>query len=552
MSSTARIESPWYAGVILATLGWFLFVFGSSLPDGPRTFILLGSWLLLPLSMYQDGTTVRDVCEWPRHLWAYLLASLLMGFMFVPGLVYLWQRRKATADIGPGEGWAPGSDHEIHDADQGADARGTKDSEITVDREREWILFDGDRYHCSFTQSPNRSWTLAFGTSPESGAAEVFALEGDELRWSRSLEVPLGGVIANDGTALVTDALDQEERAGKAAVFDADGERRLSHFFNANISGSALTPDGRFAAVATFNPDATTYLFDVEAGDFIAEQEHQYGNVQHLVFRDLDGGTHLYHAETADDEPRYAIDLNGAVVWDDSTESDDVDARDGHAGPEDLLTTDAEEGESGGDPSRDGADEAVTEEKPPVEQPDSADAQVESSDDDLLEADTDGTIDADMDEAPEPTVDTGVFDDLTGFHRDILVVLADGGADTGLELKSRLEAYYDEPVNHGRLYPNLDRLAKHDLIAKIPVDDRSNRYELTETGRTLLRERLLWERANTPEDVSPERSAESVDNQHADRSDRSAETTEATESTETVEPSGGLIESIEAEFEPED
>jgi DNA-binding PadR family transcriptional regulator len=58
----------------------------------------------------------------------------------------------------------------------------------------------------------------------------------------------------------------------------------------------------------------------------------------------------------------------------------------------------------------------------------------------------------------------------------------------GLEIKRELERpyRYGEDVNHGRLYPNLDRLVGAGLLEKGRVDDRTNRYSLTEAGRDRL------------------------------------------------------------------
>lgn len=76
--------------------------------------------------------------------------------------------------------------------------------------------------------------------------------------------------------------------------------------------------------------------------------------------------------------------------------------------------------------------------------------------------------------------------DLTGFQRDILQALAalHGSKPKGLRVKDELETddKYNE-VNHGRLYPNLDRLVEMGLVHKSSLDRRSNAYELTRRGR---------------------------------------------------------------------
>jgi len=83
--------------------------------------------------------------------------------------------------------------------------------------------------------------------------------------------------------------------------------------------------------------------------------------------------------------------------------------------------------------------------------------------------------------------------DLTAFQRDVLWTLAHEGASKGLAVKDSLEDYYDEDVNHGRLYPNLDALVDHGLVAKSQRDRRTNEYQLTDAGHAALAERLSWQ-----------------------------------------------------------
>ncbi|MFC6906783.1 PadR family transcriptional regulator [Halalkalicoccus tibetensis] len=82
--------------------------------------------------------------------------------------------------------------------------------------------------------------------------------------------------------------------------------------------------------------------------------------------------------------------------------------------------------------------------------------------------------------------------DLTAFQQSILTVLSENSR-YGLAIKSELEEYYGNEVNHGRLYPNLDELVERDLIAKSKRDKRTNEYELTNDGYELLLGELNWE-----------------------------------------------------------
>ena len=94
------------------------------------------------------------------------------------------------------------------------------------------------------------------------------------------------------------------------------------------------------------------------------------------------------------------------------------------------------------------------------------------------------------------TVSVGHMKDLNAFQRDLLRVVAgnENGAK-GLALMGQLESYYGSEVNHGRLYPNLDRLEDKGLITIGQFDKRTNRYEITERGERELAARRQWEEA---------------------------------------------------------
>lgn len=91
----------------------------------------------------------------------------------------------------------------------------------------------------------------------------------------------------------------------------------------------------------------------------------------------------------------------------------------------------------------------------------------------------------------QPSAKT-TFTDLTGFQRDILWCLTHEDNRKGLSVKSELENYYSEEINHGRLYQNLDRLAERGLVEKSSRDLRTNEYSLTESAREALAARRAW------------------------------------------------------------
>ncbi|PAU81523.1 PadR family transcriptional regulator [Halorubrum salipaludis] len=83
--------------------------------------------------------------------------------------------------------------------------------------------------------------------------------------------------------------------------------------------------------------------------------------------------------------------------------------------------------------------------------------------------------------------------DLTGFQRDILYVIAGLEEPHGLAVKDELDDYYEQEINHGRLYPNLDDLVDKGLLKKGELDKRTNVYTLTQRGQREIRARREWE-----------------------------------------------------------
>lgn len=88
--------------------------------------------------------------------------------------------------------------------------------------------------------------------------------------------------------------------------------------------------------------------------------------------------------------------------------------------------------------------------------------------------------------------------DLTGFQRDLLVVISGLNEPHGLAIKDELEDYYETEVNHGRLYPNLDELVGKGLVEKGQKDRRTNVYHLTQRGRREISARQEWESEYVP------------------------------------------------------
>lgn len=85
------------------------------------------------------------------------------------------------------------------------------------------------------------------------------------------------------------------------------------------------------------------------------------------------------------------------------------------------------------------------------------------------------------------------MNDLTGFQRDLLYTISGVDEPYGLEIKSHLQEYRAEDINHGRLYPNLDTLVEKGLVEKGQRDRRTNFYTMTRRGRREIDARSDWE-----------------------------------------------------------
>lgn len=95
------------------------------------------------------------------------------------------------------------------------------------------------------------------------------------------------------------------------------------------------------------------------------------------------------------------------------------------------------------------------------------------------------------------------MDDLTGFQRDLLYVVAGLDDPHGLAIKEELEDYYETEIHHGRLYPNLDTLVEEDLVTKGQQDRRTNFYSVTDEGLEVVEKRREWELEYTEPDATP-------------------------------------------------
>lgn len=85
------------------------------------------------------------------------------------------------------------------------------------------------------------------------------------------------------------------------------------------------------------------------------------------------------------------------------------------------------------------------------------------------------------------------MDDLTGFQRDLLYVIAGSDQPSGQAVGSELAEYYDTEPSHGQLYPNLNTIVDEEFAEKGQLNRRTSYYALTDAGEQALRERREWE-----------------------------------------------------------
>jgi DNA-binding PadR family transcriptional regulator len=80
--------------------------------------------------------------------------------------------------------------------------------------------------------------------------------------------------------------------------------------------------------------------------------------------------------------------------------------------------------------------------------------------------------------------------ELSGFRRDILLILARSEPTNGRGLLDDLSTLRDEEIGDARLYPNLNALVDAGLVEKRENyhDDRSHEFRLAHAGRYALRD----------------------------------------------------------------
>jgi DNA-binding PadR family transcriptional regulator len=79
----------------------------------------------------------------------------------------------------------------------------------------------------------------------------------------------------------------------------------------------------------------------------------------------------------------------------------------------------------------------------------------------------------------------------SGLRRDVCVVVYDQGTPTAQDVKSAIQAHYDERIPPNRFYGALDTLVEKGYLEE-RVDGIHDRYALTEAGKARLEEHVAW------------------------------------------------------------
>ena len=84
--------------------------------------------------------------------------------------------------------------------------------------------------------------------------------------------------------------------------------------------------------------------------------------------------------------------------------------------------------------------------------------------------------------------------ELTAFQYTLLSAANDLVEPSGQDIRRYVDAcpFHPSPMNHGRLYPNLETIVEAGLVEKGEHDARTNYYEITDDGKDKLETRAAY------------------------------------------------------------
>lgn len=209
--------------------------------------------------------------------------------------------------------------------------RGGPEAELELSRDddavgrRATVYHEGDSYwSMEVDHSPDERYLVVYYEDEP-----VFCFEDRELRYVVDADSANDAVVANDGSVAVVDWLGDGEFGGRLSVYDPDGQRRVADVFEANLGPVATTPDGRYVATSTFQPDCRTYVYDTVLKKRVLEHDNRLGTKRALTFGELDGEVVLHLANSPSEGPLYTVSLDGSIVGRSRRYADLVEASDG-------------------------------------------------------------------------------------------------------------------------------------------------------------------------------------------------------------------------------
>lgn len=170
----------------------------------------------------------------------------------------------------------------------------------------------GQAYYCRTVESPDKTWTLAFGRHTSDSESRLFRIRDGQIVDDRPVTRPINGAVADDGTVALTSGTDSTKIGSTFEVFGSD-EPVFSRQFDATLGRPAIRADGELVAISTRPPASTVYLFDVS----LSEERGRHavrGRTPHVLGFHGDG-RYLYIGIGSGQDPYAGIDADGDVVW---------------------------------------------------------------------------------------------------------------------------------------------------------------------------------------------------------------------------------------------
>lgn len=185
------------------------------------------------------------------------------------------------------------------------------DREYVYDEHRPWAVFDPDAHSEFFPDisrsldsipSPNGRYRAAYAQresttiDDEREPAGICLVDRHDVVTTVVSDPVEMAIPANDGTIVAIG-----RNGTNVTVYDAAGEQLLTEVFESSAGPIAISPDGRYVAVATAFPDNAVHLYNVVDDQYLGRQENATTTViKSLEFVAADDG---YVVETYDIHP---------------------------------------------------------------------------------------------------------------------------------------------------------------------------------------------------------------------------------------------------------